>query len=228
MRNKSIADSVAETMQVVLDAPEYRNLFDSNYKFASDENDAKDKKCSKCGEKMSKDKCDCADANDAHDGSGSSDHADDDAVDDNSADDSLAQQVAFASDEQRDAISAILNADDNIEVHDDSNMSDDDTAYASMDLAVDSLLTASAALDNVGMGDKSSFILKVASLVVEAKKKKVEDKKKKKDSKKDSKDSKDSKKDSKKSTSKGSSKGSSSSSSKPKSKGFVPFAKKKK
>jgi uncharacterized membrane protein YgcG len=49
---------------------------------------------------------------------------------------------------------------------------------ASFDVAIDSLLTASAALDDVGMEKNSALSLRIASLVVEAKKKVKEDKKK--------------------------------------------------
>ena len=60
---------------------------------------------------------------------------------------------------------------------------------AAFDVAIDSLLTASAALDSVGLGRGSALTLKIASLVVEAKKKDKKEKKDKKDSKKSSKDS---------------------------------------
>lgn len=45
-------------------------------------------------------------------------------------------------------------------------------------MAVDGLLTASAALDEINASEASTAVLKLASLVVEAKKKKVEDLKK--------------------------------------------------
>jgi len=47
------------------------------------------------------------------------------------------------------------------------------------DVAIDSLLTASSALDDVNMGSSSSLALKLAGLVAEAKKAKKEDIKKK-------------------------------------------------
>ena len=59
---------------------------------------------------------------------------------------------------------------------DDSEMSSSDNkkmkSTAAFNVAIDSLLTASAALDSVGMGNTSTLSLKLASLVVEAKKKK--------------------------------------------------------
>lgn len=79
----------------------------------------------------------------------------------------------------------------------DSSKADDDDdmkAQAAFAVALDSLLTASAALDAVGMEKTAEVSLRLASLVAEAKKKD-------KDSKKSKKDSKDSKKDSKKSDS---------------------------
>jgi hypothetical protein len=88
-------------------------------------------------------------------------------------------------------------------------------------VAIDSLLVASAALDSVGLGQGSAISLKLASLVVEAKKKEKDSKKDSKksskdsnsakDKKKDSKDSKDSKKDSHSAKDKKSDKSSSSS-----------------
>lgn len=66
--------------------------------------------------------------------------------------------------------------------------SDDDKVSSAYDVAIDSLLTASAALDHVNLGRGSAISLKLASLVVEAKKKE-KDSKKSKDSKKDSKKS---------------------------------------
>lgn len=79
----------------------------------------------------------------------------------------------------------------------------DDKVSSAYDVAIDSLLTASAALDHVNLGCGSAISLKLASLVVEAKKKEKDSKKSSKDSKKSdshsakdkkSKDSKDSKK----------------------------------
>jgi len=130
MRNQSVSDFVAAAMDAVLKSQEHKSLFGTQYKFASDLNDAMDK-CAKC--KKDKDSCMC-----------------------------------------------------------DSSMADDNDEKVSsaFDVAIDSLLTASAALDNVGLVRGASLSLKLASLVVEAKKKEKDSKKSKKDSKKDSKDSK--------------------------------------
>ncbi len=60
----------------------------------------------------------------------------------------------------------------------DSCSADDDLeTSAAFDVAIDSLLTASAALDSVGMSKSSAFSLKLASLVVEAKKAEKKDSK---------------------------------------------------
>ena len=56
--------------------------------------------------------------------------------------------------------------------------SDENKVEASFNMAIDSLLTASAALDSLGMVKSSAFSLKLASLVVEAKKKEKDSKKK--------------------------------------------------
>lgn len=98
----------------------------------------------------------------------------------------------------------MLDSDDSVDQFDvdDTDMSDEDmTAQAHFDIAVDSLLSASASLDELGFDKGSAISLKIASLVVEAKKKDMAFKEKMKDlkdakDKKDSKDKKD-KKDSK-------------------------------
>lgn len=83
---------------------------------------------------------------------------------------------------------------------------EDGEVSAAYDVAIDSLLTASAALDSLSLGRGSALTLKIASLVVEAKKKDKKDKDSKKSSKKSDsqsakdKKSKDSKKDDKKSS----------------------------
>lgn len=60
---------------------------------------------------------------------------------------------------------------------DDCSMADDAglDALAQYDIAVDSLLVASAALDEIGTETGSKGVIRLASLVVEAKKKKVEE-----------------------------------------------------
>jgi hypothetical protein len=71
---------------------------------------------------------------------------------------------------------------------DDCGMADDklEDVTANYDIAIDSLLTASAALDELNSPTGSAATIKLASIIVEAKKKKVEDLKEK--AKKDKKD----------------------------------------
>lgn len=105
----------------------------------------------------------------------------------------------------------------------DEDDSDADDVSLALDTAVASLLSASAALDAVGFEKSASLSLKLASFVVEAKKKGDDKKKAKKKKEEDSKGSKKSK-DSKKSDSKDSKK---SDSKKSDTKKPNPFAKKK-
>lgn len=63
-------------------------------------------------------------------------------------------------------------------VHDMHDSSDEMHSTAALDVAIDSLLTASAALDSVGMDSGSTLSLKLASMVVEAKKQMTEEEKK--------------------------------------------------
>lgn len=65
---------------------------------------------------------------------------------------------------------------------DDSDSSDEEKSSMAFNTAIDSLLTASAALDYVGLGRSSSLSLKLASLVVQAKKKVIKKDPKKSDS----------------------------------------------
>jgi hypothetical protein len=105
-----------------------------------------------------------------------------------------------------------------------SHAEDEMSSEASLETAVDSLLTASAALDEIGFTKGAALSLKLASLVVESAKKKKEDKKKKMSNKekmkmlRDKKDKKSGKSDSKSSKSSSSSSSSSSNSSSAKSK----------
>lgn len=186
---------------------------------ADDENDArKAKKCSECHKPM-KD-CECKDSHSADD----QDAKKKDSKDSSMADDQDAKKdpkdsmkaadtqsantldsstknpypgKQYDADEYRNA--DVLRADD----------ASDEKVSSAFDVAIDSLLTASAALDHVGLGRGSAISLKLASLVVEAKKKEKDSKKSSKDSKKSSKDSQSAKdkkskdsKDSKKSDSK--------------------------
>lgn len=146
MNNKSVSDFVAAAMNAALQSEEHKSLFNTQYKFASaeDENDAKDK-CSKCDKKH--DECKCGDSMMADDN---------DAKKKKDSEDSKDSKDSSAADDDKDSSAA----DD-----------DEELSSAAFDVAIDSLLTASAALDSVGLARGSALSLKLASLVVEAKKK---------------------------------------------------------
>lgn len=159
MKNNSISDFVAASMDAVLKSDSHKSLFGTQYKFASDENDAK---CDTCG----KDPCECSDS---------------DSADDNDAkkkklppwlhknfgdkDDKEDKACADDSDSEEDSADA-CDANYASSPQEDEEME----ASAAFNVAIDSLLTASAALDSVGMSKTSAFSLKLASFVVEAKK----------------------------------------------------------
>jgi hypothetical protein len=147
MKNQSISDFVAASMEAALNSKEHKALFSNQYKYAA-------ATCTKCGKADCK--CDSAKADDS-----------------------------FFADDENDARKKKK------EDSSDSSSADDMEVSAAFDVAIDSLLTASAALDHVGLDRGSVLTLKIASLVVEAKK---EDKKKKKDKKDEKKKSDDKKK----------------------------------
>lgn len=197
MKNQSVSDFVAASMNAVLNSKEHKSLFDVQYKYAQDMNAAKDS-CSECGSKHDGDSCMADDDNDAR-------KAKKDDEDSSMAwDDNDARKKKDSDEDSSDA-------DDNDarkkkdSDEDSSSASDGLEPSAAFDVAIDSLLTASAALDSVGLGRGSALVLKIASLTVEAKKKEKDSKKDSKKSSKDSqsakdkksKDSKDSKKSSK-------------------------------
>jgi hypothetical protein len=167
MKNQSVSDFVAATMDAVLNSKEHKSLFDVQYKYAQDMNAAKDS-CKKCGSGHSdKDSC-MADDNDARK-SKKDDEDESSAWDDNDA---------------------RKKKDDEDDKKDDSDASDSLEPSVAFDVAIDSLLTASAALDQVGLERGSALVLKIASLTVEAKKKDKKDSQSAKDKKSDKKDSK--------------------------------------
>ena len=135
MINKSASGFVASQMDAILNSPEHKAIYGTQYKFAQaqDEQEAKDK-CPKCS--MTKDQCKCGDTM---------------AVEDGEVD--------------------VSNVEDNAEAA-------DMESAAAYDVAIDSLLTASAALDSVGLEKSAVISLKLASLIVEAKKKEVSSKSK--------------------------------------------------
>ena len=282
MKNQSVSDFVAATMDAVLNSKEHKDLFATQYKKAKDSMCAKHGKMDSCAAddqeaKSKKSSSDSSDADDqdakkkkdsSSDSSSASDMNDarkkKDSSDESSADDDNdARKAKKSSDEDDSSYADDQDAKKKKESSSDSSDADDqgdfdtskgagqhrgyerddrgeydgagankaDThsantlassqknpyppsfdgppkvASAAYDVAIDSLLTASAALDSVGLDRGSALTLKIASLVVEAKKKDKKSKDSKKSSSKDSqsakdKKSKDSKKDDKKSSSK--------------------------
>lgn len=272
MKNKSVSDFVAATMDAVLNSAEHKALFSTQYKFASDsscakcghkhgdmdscmaddndarkakkdskesssdssdasdQNDARKKKdsskdssgdsssaddndarggkkCSDCGKPKNFCKCDSSKADDNdHVGSGAPKDRDHGEYDNHFADDNDAKKKKDSSKESssdssdaNDKVSGSgVGSDPYVFPTDkitgkpskaDDGAADDLEVAAAYDVAIDSLLSASAALDSVGLDRGSVLTLKIASLVVEAKKKEKDSKKSKKDSKKDSKKS---------------------------------------
>lgn len=172
MNNKSVSDFVAAAMNAVLESDDHKSLFGSTYKKASWEVCPKCKEvgepdmtnaCKKCGANFPKKDSDNADTNFAKDEIEDESSADDDA-DDNDSDDVDADES---------------NANDN-DVDADECSADDEKISSAFDIAIDGLLTASAALDSVGFEKSSTLSLKIASFVVEAKKKEKANKDKKK------------------------------------------------
>jgi hypothetical protein len=180
MGNKSVSDFVASTMDAVLKSEQHQSLFGLR-KIASF-----GEVCAVCNTD------DCASA-------GCSGVSEDDglAVSDSDSDELSDEEVEAFVRKHRVQVKKYL-ADEEDEDYVSDGVSQE-LGSSAFDVAIDSLLTASAALDKVGFEKGSSFSLKLASIVVEAKKKEKAKAKSKKDSKtsKDSKSSKDSKKTSK-------------------------------
>jgi len=189
MKNQSVSDFVAASMNAVLNSKEHKSLFDVQYKYAQDMNDAKKGKCGECDKSKEDCKCDSSKADDDDNDARKRAKEDDSAAWDN--DDNDARKRSKDEDE---ACAEDGDTDKDTEKSDWNDASDGLETSVAYDVAIDSLLTASAALDSVGLGRGSAFSLKLASLVVEAKKK---DKDSKKDKKKDSQSAKDKKSDKK-------------------------------
>ena len=179
MGNKSVSDFVASTMDAVLKSEQHQSLFGLR-KVASF-----GQVCEVCNTD------DCASA-------GCSGVSEDEGAEASYSDELSDEEVESFVRKHRAQVKKYLED----EGEDEDYVSDGVSAElgsSAFDVAIDSLLTASAALDKVGFEKGSSFSLKLASIVVEAKKKEKAKAKAKKDSKtsKDSKSSKDSKKTSK-------------------------------
>jgi len=206
MHNKSISDFIANAMDATLKSAEHQALFNTQYKYASekcekcskdkgscmcdsgmaDDNDAKKGVCKECGKPNFLCKCDKskADDNDARKHKDSSDENDarkhKDSSDENDArkhKDSSSEDSSHADDNEARKHKK-SEEDSSKDSSKDSSDADDLKSEAAFAVAIDSLLTASAALDSVGMEKSAAFSLKLASIVVEAKKKDKESKKK--------------------------------------------------
>jgi hypothetical protein len=156
MTNKSVSDFVAATMNAVLNSEEHKSLFGSNYvKTAQSVTRHSDKDPgSKCDGVLARGEClKCHKTFDMS-------NADDNAAKDGSS-------------EENDSCMADDDADDNdaADGSSDECAADDEKVSSAFDIAIDGLLTASAALDSVGLEKTSTLSLKIASFVVEAKKK---------------------------------------------------------
>lgn len=198
MKNKSVSDFVAASMDAVLKSKEHKSLFGTQYKFASSE---------ECKEHGKVDDCDADDqkqlelpdqygrftpvnnpAKDLFKGYNSS-VAPSSSTPDWSAPSSATSRPTGPSAKDYTNVDHAKAEDDTVvmptveygdEDEDDKQPhpeAEPEMTSAAFDIAIDSLLTASAALDSVGMPKSSSLSLKLASLVVEAKKKDVKDKK---------------------------------------------------
>lgn len=206
--SKNISNTVASAMNQIIKSAEHRSLFGNGYvKTASKEEDEEDSNCAKDHEHD-----DCDDSNDAVDYA--TNHPSFADWLKNNIDQLQAQynrEVKFPNankvimDELYPRTSEELN-----DPETSSLLTDQLGVEAALTVALDSLLTASAALDSANEGHASKLAVKLASFVSEAKAKSKKEKdlkksKDSKDSKKSSKDSKDSKnskdsKDSKKSS----------------------------
>lgn len=177
MKN-SISDLVASSMDSILKSAEHKALFGLKVADSS----SKDEMCAKHGVK---DDCPANDTKES-DTASAKDSEMTDKSDTSYAKDSESEKTTKSHDSS--------SADDNAA----KETSEESKTSTALDVAIDSLLTASAALDSVGMEKSAAYSLKLASLVVEAKKAKKDKKKGKKG------DKKGDKKDSKKETSKSS------------------------
>lgn len=171
MKNSSISDFVATKMDEILKSKEHQDLFATQYKRAA-------AACTKCGKDSESCMCDSAMADDQDARKKKKEESDSASADDQDARKKKKEESSDSSSAD-DADSASVD-----DSEDSASADDEDSSMqssAAFDVAIDSLLTASAALDSLGLDRGSVFTLKIASLVVNAKKK---DDKKKKDKKK--------------------------------------------
>lgn len=163
MKNKSISDFVAASMDSVLNSDQHKALFKSQYKFASSSSSSSSSSdvhhadmCEKCSASKESCKCGKSDSSLAWD----------------SDDKHMAKDKACDKCGAMDQDECYCYADDHMDSHSAKSnaLSASSNKTAALDIAIDSLLTASAALDAVGIDDASTVSLKLASLIVQAKK----------------------------------------------------------
>lgn len=159
MKNKSISDFVAASMDSVLNSDQHKALFKSQYKFASSSSSSDvhhADMCEKCSASKESCKCGKSDSSLAWD----------------SDDKHMAKDKACDKCGAMDQDECYCYADDHMDSHSAKSnaLSASSNKTAALDIAIDSLLTASAALDAVGIDDASTVSLKLASLIVQAKK----------------------------------------------------------
>ena len=183
MNNKNISDFIASTMASVLDSKEHQQLFGTQRKKVAS------KHCKDCHKAM--DKCLCSMADDQN--------MEDEPMFDEpmvEEDEPMFDEPMVEEDEPmfegEGPMGGIGPA--NVELYADDGDSDEMASTASFDVAIEGLLTASAALDYINMNRSSDLSLKLASLVVQAKKVQEEEKSTKSKSKKKKLTSKDFKK----------------------------------
>src|SRR5208337_1847815 len=139
MKNQTISDFVAAKMDEVLNSKEHKALFANQYKMASAPCKKCGEECCKCDSSMASDALFADDENDARKKKKEESSSDSSSADD--ADD----DSCMADDDENDARKKKKEDDSSS----DSSSADDMEVSAAFDVAIDSLLTASAALDSV-------------------------------------------------------------------------------
>ena len=179
MKNKSVSELVAMEMDALLNSAEHRSLFNT-YKLAEDDdNDARKKKMkeeedSKAKAKKDEDKSSADDMNDADSAGAHKTPSIESLYNVSPAKD----HVSDSKKNELDSCDADDNDDeDNSDADDNDDEDNSDAQDQALDVALASLLNASAALDSVGFEKSASLSLSIAGFVAEAKAKKKDKKK---------------------------------------------------
>jgi len=166
MKNNNVSDFIASTMYSILNSDSHKSLFNTQYKFASTSTE-KDEDC-----------VDDSDSNSSWDNEDDISYLDSNYALPLPPDATKASgigQVSKPVNVQGPKQQGAMNADDdfsNLYLADDDMIDDSSlSSSAGYNIAIDSLLTASAALDSVGVTEGSALALKLASIIIEAKKK---------------------------------------------------------